>query len=198
MGTPRVVINMAMELQDTAAIGIVQRYFKEARDSRGGLTALAQLLTECNAGLHIGQVMVHADAADGTQASSTLTVTQANGTSGDTVTVAGVVLTCTGSSTPSTDPFDGQFKAITDDATAAAALKTAIDNHPKLRGTVETTRLNNVVTVKSVIASPVGNSISLASSDATFVAVGAAKLASGATGTVVTNGNARAYRFGGV
>lgn len=198
MGTPRIVINMALELQDTVAVGIVQKYFKEARDSRGGIAALAQLLTECNAGLHIGQIIVHADTAGGTQASSTLTVTQANATSGDTVTVAGIVFTCTGSSTPSTDPFDGQFKAITNDNTAAAALKAAIDAHPKLRGTVETTILNNVVTVKSVIASPVGNSIALASSDGTFVAVGAAKLASGATGTVVTGGNTRAYRFGGV
>jgi len=195
--TAKAVINIAVEVHDYPAIGVVHKYLSAtARNDKAGALALAQLFSDLASGHLAGLVTAHCDAADGTQASSTLTVTQANATAADTVTVAGVVFTCTGSSTPSTNPYDGQFKAITSDDIAAAALKAAIDAHPKLLGTVETTILANAITVKSTIKTPVGNSISLASSDGTFVAVGAAKLASGATGTVVTGGATRGYRFG--
>lgn len=192
--TAKAVLNIAVELHNTPAAGIASRYIAEYGNSKAGLLRLSELFAAAAAGSLDGKCLVHLDTAGGTQASSTLTVTQANATNGDTVTVAGVVFTR--QSSPSTLPERGEFSALTNDDTAAASLKSAIDVHPALIGLVETTRTNNVVTVKSKIKSPAGNSISLASSDGTFVAVGAAKLASGATGTVQSQ--ARAYRFGQV
>lgn len=190
--TAKAVINVAIEIHDTPAQGVADRFLTEYGDSKGGLVRLSELFAQAAAGNLTGKCTVHADSSGGTQASSTLTVTQANATNGDTVTVAGVVFTR--QSSPSTDPEDGEFAAITSDNAAALTLQAAIDAHPALKGLVETTILNNVITVKSKIKTPVGNSIALASSDATFVAVGAAKLANGATGTVLAQ--ARSYNFG--
>lgn len=195
--TAKAVVNLAVEIHDTAALGILQRYLPQTTDAKGGLRGLSDLFLAAASGGVSGLVIAHIDGADGTAAASTLTVTQANATAGDTVTVAGVVFTCTGSSTPSTNPADGEFKAITSDAVAAAALQAAIAAHPKLKGVVVASLATNVVTVTCDVKTPVGNAITLASSDGTFVAVGAAKLASGATGTTVTGGGARCYRFGG-
>lgn len=195
--TAKAVINLAVEIHDTVALGILQRYLPATTDAKGGLRGLSDLFSAAASGGVSGLVIAHMDGADGTAASSTLTVTQANATSGDTVTVAGVVFTCTGSSTPSTNPADGEFKAITSDNVAALALQAAIDAHPKLKGVIRTSILNNVITVTCDVKTPVGNAITLATSDATFVAVGAAKLASGATGTTTSGGGARCYRFGG-
>jgi len=190
--TAKAVLNIAVEIHNTPAAGLASKYIAEYGNDKAGLMRLSELFAAAAGGSIEGKCLVHMDTSSGTQASSTLTVTQSNATNGDTVTVAGVVFTR--QSSPSTDAEDGEFAAITDDDTAAASLKSAIDAHPALKGLVETTRLNNVVTVKSKIKTPAGNSISLATSDATFVAVGAAKLASGATGTVQSN--ARAYVFG--
>lgn len=192
--TAKAVLNIAVELHNTPAAGLDKRYVARYDNPKAGARMLVDLFSALASGQLEGMVMVHMDTAGGTQASSTLTCTQANATDGDTVTVAGVVFTRQAS--PSSAAEDGEFAGSTDDNTCATELGAAINAHPALKGCVEATVATNVVTCKSAIKSPAGNSISLASSDGTFVAVGAAKLASGATGTVQSE--ARAYRFGAV
>lgn len=142
---------------------------------------LALYFDRLASGMEHGRVSVAVEDDDGTAATGTITVTQANADADDTVTVCGVVFTVKAS--PSTDPNDGEFAALTDDNTAAAALDAAIEAHPKLEHLLSSSVSTNVVTVTIRTKGVNGNMATLATSDATAFALSAARFASGAVGT---------------
>lgn len=115
-----------------------------------------------------------------TQATGTLTVVAANADAGDTVTIGGVVLTAVaGARTPGADDFsidsgteDGIVNelvaAINDPLNSFTEIVTAAADLP-----------NDQVDLTAVPLGTAGNAVSLATSDATFIAVSAANLAGG-------------------
>jgi len=109
------------------------------------------------------------------------TVTCASVLAADTVTINGVVLTAV-NGTPAADQFD-----MSGDATAeAVSLVAAINANATLAGMVLASNVAGVVTVTALNGGVSGNSITLASSNGTRLAVSAARLASGSDGTATT------------
>lgn len=106
------------------------------------------------------------------------TVTCASVQAADEVTIDGVVLTAV-SGTPAADEFDISGSDTAD----AASLVAAIAANATLAARVSASSALGVVTIQARDAGALGNSISLASSNGTRLAVSAAALASGANGT---------------
>jgi phage tail sheath gpL-like len=141
--------------------------------------AIEQLLQAAQGGLASITIEIDVDPA---KASGT--VTCASVQAADTVTIDGVVLTAV-SGTPAADEFD-----ISGTNTAAAAsLVAAINANATLDGRVTATSALGVVTVQADQYGEDGNSVSLASSDGTRLAVSGAALSGG------DNGTTRSYAF---
>lgn len=144
--------------------------------------SLVNMIHAIKSGTLPGKIIYHIDEADGTAAAQTVAFTQANGDAGDTVTICGVVFTV--ATTPSADPWDGEFAAETDDDTTGENFATAFNAHPALKGLATAANSSGTVTITMTNKGVHGNLGTLAASDATFAAVGAAAFASGAAGTV--------------
>jgi phage tail sheath gpL-like len=102
------------------------------------------------------------------------TVTVASILADDTITINGVTLT--GKASPS---GQDQFDSDGSNTVVAAAIVTAINAHTSLTGIVSATSSAGVVTVSAYVKGLIGNSITLASSNGTRLAVSAARLAGG-------------------
>jgi phage tail sheath gpL-like len=109
---------------------------------------------------------------------ATGTVTCASAQALDTVTIDGVVFTAV-----SGTPAAGEFDISGTNTAAAASLVAAIASNATLDGRVVASSALGVVTLTAVEGGELGNSISLASSNGTRLAVSAAALAGGVNGT---------------
>ena len=112
---------------------------------------------------------------------ATGTVTLASVDVSDTVTIDGIVFTAVASGATG-----NQFNQGGTDTVDAASLVTAINANTTLDGRVVATSALGVVTLTAVEGGELGNSVSLASSNGTRLAVSAAALAGGVNGTSYT------------
>lgn len=127
-----------------------------------------------------GKLLFHIDAGDGTAASQTIAWDGSDGVAGDTVTVAGIVLTAV-----STYAYPGsdQFTLSSNDTTMAQNFDTCINSHPILRHLVTATNVTSTTTLTAVEGGTFGNLITLATSNTDLATLGGAVFASGAAGT---------------
>jgi hypothetical protein len=103
---------------------------------------------------------------DAVAASGTATITHANLTAGDTITIARVVVTARASGAT------GNEFNIGADATAdATALTTLINTSSSFTGICTATSALGVVTITSAVKGTIGNGLLLATSDATAFAL---------------------------
>jgi hypothetical protein len=144
--------------------------------------SLINIIKSIRTGSLPGKIIYYVDEADGTAAAQTVTFTQANATEGETVTVLGVVFTAMVASTPSSDPADGEYSAITSDTICAANFKAAVNAHPKLKGLATADNTAGVATVTFTNKGIFGNNGTI-SETGDLAVVGAATFASGAVGT---------------
>jgi hypothetical protein len=144
--------------------------------------SLINILRMIKEGTLSGKVLFYIDEADGTAAAQTITCTFASANEGDTVTVLGVVFTEMVATTPSTNPYDGQFAAVTSDTVFGDNLAAAINAHPLLKGLVTAANVTGTVTVTFVNKGVFGNNGTI-SETGSSMAVGAGTFASGVVGT---------------
>lgn len=116
---------------------------------------------------------------------ATGTVTLATVLAADTVTVDGIVFTAVNGGATG-----NQFNMNGTDSADADSLVSAINANTTLDGRVIATNSNGVVTITALDAGELGNSVSLASSNGTRLAVSGAALAGGVNGTKYT------FRYG--
>jgi phage tail sheath gpL-like len=112
---------------------------------------------------------------------ATGTVTLASVDVDDTVTIDGVTFTAVASGATG-----AQFNQGGTDTADAASLVTAINANTTLDGRVVATSALGVVTITAIEAGELGNSVTLASSNGTRLAVSAAALAGGVNGTTTS------------
>jgi hypothetical protein len=146
------------------------------------LTTAENLISALNSGAVLGSVDVHYTTSSLVAASATVTITHANVTNGDTVTIANVVITAATSGNGTTSWTIGA------DATAdATAMAACINANTTLNKIVSASSSAGVVTIQSVVKGVIGNGLGLATSDATaFALVAFANGAGGQNGTPVT------------
>ncbi len=157
-------------------------YIRSSTDPRGECIALERLFKRLAAGTISGSVIAQKSTVAAVRASGTVTLIYNDLAGNDTVTIAGITITCvTGNPTGFT-----QFKKVTDLATTAANLAAAINGLTTLNIYVSATAAAGVVTVTAHQSGVVGNSISLTESSATptGIVVSAATLTGGAGGIV--------------
>lgn len=156
-------------------------YQKTNGDAQGECNELASLFKALACGAFNGSVAVQKASVAAVAASGTYTITYAKLDANDTVTVAGITLTCV-TGTPNTV----QFKKETDATVTAANLAAKINALATVNIYVTATSALGVVTVTANQAGVVGNLITTAknSADADGIAVSAAALAGGAGGAL--------------
>lgn len=137
------------------------------------LNSVSDLISSMVGGVKNGSIAVKY----GTTAASG-TVTCASVSAADTVTIQGVVLTAV-SGTPAADQFDISGSNTAD----GDSLVRAIGRNSTLAALVSASNAAGVVTITALDAGTAGNSITLASSNGTRLAVSGATLASGADTT---------------
>jgi len=155
---------------------------EERINTENFIPSLVNLLRSIQAGTISGKVMFYQDAADGGAATEDVTCTQASANEGDTLTVCGVVFTEMVATTPSADPNDGEFAAVTSDTVFGDNLEAAINAHPKLKGLVTAVNSAGTVAVTADVGGMFGNNFTLAETGSSM-AVGAARLSSATVGT---------------
>lgn len=124
-------------------------------------------------------------------ASSTATITHANLTDGDTITVGGVVFTAKASGATG-DQFNIGADATADAAALVAAFNASTTNN--IAQFVTASNVAGVVTFTARLPGAIGNIITLATNDATAFTLSAATLVGGSTGTA--NGNTFSFGYG--
>jgi hypothetical protein len=153
-------------------------FVKDASNNRLECTAIEHLFRRLNGGLESGSFQVTTSASAPVQASATVTLTYASVAANDTVTVAGVALTCvTGT------PSGAQFKKVTDGPTTAANLAAAINANQTV---VTATAAASVVTVTCNVPGLVGNWVPVATSNSSGFALSHSTLQNGAGGAETT------------
>lgn len=157
----------------------ISNLVKSSTDPYGETRELENLFRSINAGTTNASIIAQIASVPAVQASGTITLTYASVANLDTVTVAGITLTCvTGT------PTGAQFKKVTDGPTTAANLAALINSLATLNIYVSATSSGSVVTVKANQAGVVGNLITLATSNGTGFGLSAAALENGAGGAV--------------
>lgn len=146
------------------------------QDGRLCMNKLADYLVSCAGGLHTASIEL---ALAASVASGTVTLASVNVS--DTVTVDGVVFTAVASGATG-----NQFNQGGTDTADAASLVTAINANTTLDGIVLASNVAGVVTITALEPGELGNSVSLASSNGTRLAVSGAALAGGTNGTEYT------------
>lgn len=162
-------------------------YVDKASRSREGFMKLSNLMAEIAGGTKAASLILQGSTSAPVQASGTATLVYADLIATDTITIAGITLTCVDAGTPTSV----QFKKEVDLATTAANLASAINALSTLNIYVSATASAGVVTITAKQAGVIGNLITLAASVGTpgAIAVSAAALAGGtggATGSAVT------------
>jgi hypothetical protein len=137
---------------------------------------LAAYLHGCAGGLESASVSVQTGSADPIFAAQALTVVFASLNAADTVTIGGVVLTCTLGA-----PAASQFQKLTDGTVTAANLAAAINTQGSLSQFVSATSVGAIVTVTADVPGIIGNLVAVLSS-AGGVTLGGATLVGGAGG----------------
>ena len=146
---------------------------------------LASYVDGLAGGSRNGKLDIQVNGGSAVAATGTITITHANLSATDTVTIGGVVFTARASGAT------GNEFNIGADATAdAAALVVAINASSDTDYKYTASSALGVVTITADVKGKIGNCIGLATSDATAFAVSAATLASGA------EPSANAYSFG--
>lgn len=158
---------------------VISRIVKSTTSPKEQARALAHFFHRLESGLDAASLDVQTSAAAPVAASGTITLTYASMANLDTLTVAGVTLTCvTGT------PSGAQFKKVTDGPTTAANLVALINANTSTSKYVIASAVASVVTVTCLVKGEIGNLVGLATSNGTGAAVSAATLASGAGGAV--------------
>lgn len=151
---------------------------------------LINTLTAVAGGVENASIDVQTASADPVAASGTITLSYADIANSDTVSVAGVTLTCvTGT------PTGAQFKKVTDGATTATNLATLINSNATTSLYVYASASGAVVTVTALVKHKLGNLVALATSNATGFVLSAAALAGGTGGTTAATAPVT-YAFG--
>lgn len=162
-----------------ATLSVVIQTAKDATKFRKPTHALANAIHTVNlikgliSGAQQGTVNIYADSADPVQASATATVVSV--VAGNTITIAGTVLTA------ATAPANESEFITGTDAVNAAALAACINAHSVLSKIVSATSSAGVVTISCVVPGPLGNLVTVAKSGAPITISGAA-LSGGAGG----------------
>ena len=143
----------------------------------GSLMTVINHLEACRSGNTKGTVYGGSSATDPAFATNTATLTYASIANNDTITIAGTVLTCV-TGTPTTD----QFKKVTDAATTATNLAAAINAQTTLKTFLSAAAVGGVVTITCYYPGKIGNTLTLATSNAPGFALGAATFSGGAGG----------------
>lgn len=174
---------LQITVKDSRSQTDLARFIKSTRSPREQCIALAKFFQRAAAGLEHINFDIQTGAAS-TRASQTITLTYGSIAGSDTVTVAGQVLTCV-TGTPSTH----QFKKVTDGTATAANLAALINADSGTKLTVSATSSGAIVTVTALNPGEEGNFVTLATSNASGFALGAATLAGGLGGadTVAVN-----------
>lgn len=182
------IVTIVVALKDNPA-GVDGRFFKPY-GRREGIVRLAALLEAVAGGAMQGSVYAFSDQGDGTAATDAIVCTQASAVANDTVTISGVVFTVKAS--PSSDPYAGEFAALTNDDTTGAALAAAINAHPAINKLVSAANSSGTVTLTLKFKGAAGNNLAVASSNAVAFAAATARPTNGAAGT--TQSTMRTYR----
>lgn len=171
----------SLNITVNASLAELNEYVRSSTDPRGECIRLERLFRRLGAGTISGNIVAQKAAVAAVRASGTVTLIYNDLAANDTVTIAGITITCV-SGAPS--GFT-QFRKITDLATTTANLVAAINGLTTLNIYVSATSALGVVTVTANQSGVVGNVISLAESSATptGIVVSAAALAGGAGGT---------------
>lgn len=161
-------------------LDLADRFNRPSSHPRAQVRQLIAHLEGAEGGCENISFDIQTGAADPVAASGTATLTYASIAAADTVTVAGVVLTCvTGA------PSGAQWQKVTDGPTTAANLAALINSNATTSSYVYAVASGSVVTVKCLVKGPIGNLVTLASSNGVGVAVSGAVLAGGAGGGLV-------------
>jgi phage tail sheath gpL-like len=173
---------LTVKLEDSQAVA--QQLWQVAGKPKEQAKALSQLFTELNSGRRSGAVDVQTGDAAPVAASGTITLTYANVTANDTVTICNTVITAKASGAVAGTEFNKE----TDATVTAANLATAINANTVLSKQVVATAASGVVTVTVRQKGVVGNGLALSTSDATaFALVAFAGGTGGANDSAVSN-----------
>lgn len=127
-------------------------------DKRGFASALINLFSSLAAGTRTARVdMVMEDITGGDRASATVTCTQANAATGDSVTIGGQTFTIVAA----TPTAGAEFVKGASDTAMGDNLAAAINANAALKGVVSAASVAGVVTVTAAEAGLVGESIAL-------------------------------------
>lgn len=169
-------VNLVLTAPETAADFTEKARLALNDDPKSRLNAIANYLVAAAGGQGSVTAKVQVDAV---KASGTVTL--ASVLANDTVTIDGVVLTAV-SGTPAANQFDMSGSDTVD----AVSFVAAVAANATLASKVVATSALGVVTLTALTAGTAGNSITLASSNGSRLAVSAARLASGTNGTEYT------------
>ena len=169
---------------------LADKFNKDASLTRPMANALSAYFSAVGGGAEGASIDVQTASADPVAATGTYTLTYASIANNDTVTCAGVTLTCvTGT------PVGAQFKKITDGPTTATNLATLINTNATTSTYVYASASGSVVTVRALVKHALGNLVGLTSSNGTGIAVSAATLTGGAGSTTAATAPVT-YAFG--
>ena len=190
---PNGVSFLAIEHHNREAVGslALEFGFPSNAQREGGL-GLLNFLAGLLGGTRMGRVTYSLENATNlTKSSVTVTVTDANLTNGsDTLTIGGKVLTWVASAANENEITNGA-----NDAASAANLAAVVNANSVLKGIIAATVVTNVVTLRFLWPSRLGNLVTIATNDATAMALSAAVFG-GATSTESLA--ARTWDIGGV
>lgn len=167
----------------------VSEYVAQHQNAGAGIALLREYLQRIAYGGDAAKVHVFVDAGDGTAATGTVVCTQASAVEGDTFTLCGVTFTV--KTSPSSNPYDGEFAAITSDTVMGDALAAAINAHPLLKGVLTAANSSGTVTWTLTDKGLFGN---LARATETGSSMAVTNPTNGAIGTVSTS--MRTFRRG--
>lgn len=173
-------MTVSLNITTNLSLSDADRFVKSSTDPWGECEELATLFRSLNSGAISGNIVVQKSTAAAVRASGTVTLVYADLAANDTVTIAGIVLTCV---TGNPASF-AEFKKVTDLATTAANLAASINGLTTLNVYVSASPSGGVVTVTAHQPGTVGNAITLAknSNNANGIAVSGVRLANGAGG----------------
>jgi hypothetical protein len=167
----------------------VSAYLAAPQSVPHGIELLREYLARIAAGGSSAKVLAFVDAGDGTAATGTVACTQANALVGDTLVLCGITFTV--KTTPSANPLDGEFAAITSDTAMGDALAAAINAHPLLKGVCTAASVTGTVTWTMADKGLFGN---LGKATETGTSMAVTNPTNGAAGT--TSASLRVFRKG--
>ncbi len=130
------VLYVAIATHNQSGTDLAQKYAKAAaNDPNTGINDLINLLARIAGGGESARVYVAADSADGTAGTCTVTVTDANFTAGETLTICGVVFTVAAAYSTNPSVARNQIVAQGSDGASGIELKNKINTHPLLKDT---------------------------------------------------------------